>query len=61
MGIKQDYRRYVGTITVISEPNLTLTDVTLNDANGNGQLEYGETSSFNMTIKNTGDIVQKEE
>lgn len=56
VGTKQDYRRYVGTITVISEPNLTLTDVTLNDANGNGQLEYGETSSFNMTIKNIGDI-----
>ena len=56
VGTKQDYRRYVGTITVISEPNLTLTEVTLNDANGNGQLEYGETSSFNMTIKNTGDI-----
>ena len=56
VGTKQDYKRYVGTINVISEPNLTLTEVSLNDANGNGQLEYGETSSFNMTIKNNGDI-----
>ena len=56
VGTKQDYRRYVGTISVISEPNLTLTNVSLNDANGNGQLEYGETSSFNMTIKNTGNL-----
>ena len=56
VGTKQDYLRYVGTITVISEPNLTLTEVSLNDASGNGQLEYGETASFNMAIKNAGDI-----
>ena len=53
---KQDRLRYVGTIHVISEPNLTVTEVTLNDASGNGQLEYGEQSSFNITIKNIGDI-----
>ena len=52
---KQDRLRYVGTIHVISEPNLTITSVTPNDANGNQQLEYGEQSSFDMTIKNTGD------
>ena len=60
VGTKQDYRRYVGTITVISEPNLTLTEVSLDDDSGNGQLEYGEASSFNMTIKNTGDIASNE-
>ena len=56
VGTKQDYIRYIGAINVISEPNLTLTEVTLDDANGNGQLEYGEQSAFNMTIKNTGDL-----
>ncbi len=53
---KQDKLRYVGTIHVISEPNLTLTEVSIVDANGNGQLEYGEQSSFNMTIKNIGSL-----
>ena len=52
---KQDKLRYVGTIHVISEPSLTLTQVTPHDANGNQQLEYGEQSSFDMTIKNVGD------
>ena len=53
---KQDRLRYVGNIHVISEPNLTVTEITLADANNNGQLEYGEQSAFNMTIKNTGNI-----
>ena len=53
---KQDKLRYVGTIHVISEPNLTVTEVTPHDASGNQQLEYGEQSSFDMTIKNTGDL-----
>ena len=51
---KQDKLRYVGTIHVISEPSLTLTQVSVNDG-GNGQLEFGEQASFDMTIKNTGD------
>ena len=51
---KQDKLRYVGTIHVISEPSLTMTQVAVNDGN-NGQLEYGEQASFDMTIKNTGD------
>ena len=53
---KQDRLRYVGNIHVISEPNLTVTEISLADANNNGQLEYGEQSTFNMTIKNTGDL-----
>ncbi|MBR3492732.1 MAG: T9SS type A sorting domain-containing protein, partial [Bacteroidales bacterium] len=52
---KQDKLRYVGTIHVISEPSLNVTEMSLNDANGNNQLDYGEQSSFNFTIKNTGD------
>ncbi len=52
---KQDKLRYVGTIHVISEPSLTMTQVSVNDG-GNGQLEYGEQASFDMTIKNTGDL-----
>ena len=52
---KQDKLRYVGTIHVISEPSLNVTQMSLNDANGNNQLDYGEQSSFNFTIKNTGD------
>ena len=51
---KQDKLRYVGSIHVISEPSLTLTQVTVNDGN-NGQLEYSESASFDMSIKNTGD------
>ena len=51
---KQDKLRYVGSIHVISEPSLTLTQVTVNDGN-NGQLEYAESASFDMSIKNTGD------
>ncbi len=52
---KQDRLRYVGTIHVISEPNLAVTSVSVNDGNNN-QLEYGEQASFDMTIKNTGDL-----
>ena len=52
---KQDKLRYVGTIHVISEPSLTMTQVSVNDG-GNGQLEFGEQASFNMTIKNVGDL-----
>ena len=51
---KQDKLRYVGTIHVISEPSLTVTEVTPHDANGNQQLEYGEQSSLDMVIKNVG-------
>ena len=53
---KQDRLRYVGTIHVISEPNLIVTSLTPHDANGNQELEYGEQSSFDITIKNIGDI-----
>ncbi len=53
---KQDRLRYVGSINVISEPELVMTEVTLSDANGNGQLEYGEQARFNLTVKNTGDL-----
>ena len=53
---KQDKLRYVGSIHVISEPSLVLTEVTPHDASGNQQLEYGEQSSFDMVIKNVGDI-----
>ncbi len=52
---KQDKLRYVGTIHVISEPSLNVTEMSLNDANGNNQLDYSEQSCFNFTIKNTGD------
>ena len=52
---KQDKLRYVGTIHVISEPNLTLIQASVHDGN-NGQLEYGESASFDMTIKNIGNI-----
>ena len=54
VGTKQDYLRYVGSITVVSEPHLTITEVTVNDG-GNAQLEYGEQATFDMTIKNIGD------
>ena len=53
---KQDRLRYVGTIHVINEPMLTLIEVHPHDANGNQQLEYGEQSSFDMVIKNTGNM-----
>ena len=53
---KQDRLRYVGTIQVISEPVLTLMEVTPHDVSGNQQLEYGEQSSFDMVIKNVGNV-----
>ena len=53
---KQDKLRYVGTIHVISEPTLTMTEVVPHDANGNQQLEYGELSSLDMVIKNVGNL-----
>ena len=53
---KQDRLRYVGTIHVISEPVLTMTEVIPHDASGNQQLEYGEQSSFDMVIKNVGNV-----
>ena len=53
---KQDRLRYVGSIHVISEPVLTVTEVVPHDANGNQQLEYGEQSSFDMVIKNVGNL-----
>ena len=56
VGTKQDYLRYVGHITVISEPHLSLIEVTPNNVNDNGQLEYGAQSTFDMTIKNVGDL-----
>ena len=52
----QDRLRYVGTIHVNSEPVLTLTEVIPHDASGNQQLENGEQSSFDMVIKNAGDV-----
>ena len=53
---KQDRLRYVGTIHVISEPVLTVTEVIPHDASGNRQLEYGEQSSFDMVINNVGNV-----
>ena len=52
----QDRLRYVGTINVNSEPVLTVTEVIPHDASGNQQLENGEQSSFDMVIKNSGDV-----
>ena len=53
---KQDRLRYVGTIQIISEPNLSITAVNPNDANGNLLLEYGEQSSLDLCINNIGNI-----
>jgi hypothetical protein len=52
---KQDKLRYVGTIHVISQPYLSLTEVTVNDGD-NAQLEYGEQATFDMVFKNIGDM-----
>ena len=52
---KQDYRRWEHSITVEhGRPNLSMLNFTLSDANNNGQLDYSETASFNMTIRNSG-------
>ena len=53
---KQDKLRYVDTIHVFNEPVLTMTGVVPHDVNGNQQLEYGEQSSFDMVIKNIGNV-----
>ena len=52
---KQDYRRWERTLTIQhGRPNLTMLSQTLNDANNNGQLDYSEAASFNITIRNSG-------
>ncbi|MFA7057967.1 MAG: hypothetical protein WC155_10500, partial [Candidatus Cloacimonadales bacterium] len=42
------------TMSVAAGPYLTLADYSVNDANNNGLLEYGETGSLNLTIENIG-------
>ncbi len=51
-----DYQPYITDIQVISAdgPYLTLADYSVNDANNNGTLEYGETASLNLVIENIG-------
>ncbi len=53
---KQDYLRWEDDVTVISEATLNVTQVNVNDANNNGQLDYGESATFDITIKNVGNL-----
>ncbi len=51
-----DYQPYITDIPIISAdgPYLTLADYSVNDANNNGILEFGETASLNLVIENIG-------
>ncbi len=42
------------TMAATDGPYLTLADYSVNDANNNGLLEYGETASLNLVIENIG-------
>ena len=42
------------TMSAADGPYLTLADYSVNDANNNGLLEYGETASLNLVIENIG-------
>ncbi len=53
---KQDYLRYENDIEVLSTAVLNVTQFTVNDQNHNGVLEYGESATFNFSIKNVGGL-----
>lgn len=52
----QNYLRYEGTMEVIPDagPYIVYSDKTINDENGNGQLDFGETVNLDITLKNVG-------
>ena len=52
----QNYLRYENTMEVIPDegPYIVFDSKTINDENGNGQLDYGETISLDITLKNVG-------
>lgn len=52
----QNYLRYENTMEVIPDagPYIVFNDKTINDENGNGQLDYGETINLDITLKNVG-------
>ncbi len=51
-----DYQPYIADIQVITAdgPYLTLSNYSVNDANNNDLLEYGETGSLNLLVENIG-------
>lgn len=52
----QNYLRYEDEILVVPAegPYIAFNDKVINDENGNGQLDYGETISLDITLKNVG-------
>ncbi|MGP1447123.1 MAG: C25 family cysteine peptidase [Candidatus Limimorpha sp.] len=53
---KQDYLRYEDDIEVLSTAVLNVTQHTVNDQNHDGVLEYGESATFDFSIKNVGGL-----
>lgn len=53
---KQNFYRYTSLVQVVAQnlPNIQLEAFSINDQNGNGLMEYGETVSLNITLKNAG-------
>ena len=52
----QNYLRYENNMEVIPDegPYIVFDSKTINDENGNGQLDYGETINLDITLKNVG-------
>ena len=52
----QDYLRYEDVIMVVPSdgPYIVYNEKVIHDANGNGQLDFGETVSLDITLKNVG-------
>ena len=55
---KQNRFRFEQTVTVIeaNQPYVYLRNTDFNDSNGNGQLDYGEYATINVTLCNAGDL-----
>lgn len=53
---KQNYYRFESEVTVIAPdgPYVVVDSFEIDDENGNGMMEYGETIALNMTLKNVG-------
>lgn len=52
----QNYLRYEGVMTVVPAdgPYIVFDSKTIHDANNNGQLDFGETVTLDVTLKNVG-------
>ena len=55
---KQNRLRFEQTVTVIeaNQPYVALSNAVFNESNGNGQLDFGEYATINITLRNVGGL-----